>query len=320
MLPVVRVLQLVNEMKETAPPAQVLKYFLSRTLVMGISRCAAIVPENLTYRFCICLTMLAYWCLPGFRRLARHHLEIAFGKEKSPEEIEAILRQTYVNYGRNLAEFFMLPYKSSEWIEKRVKFNDPQWHIRTQLEKGKGVIGLGGHFGSWELVSARLGLHKYPIVIIVKAQRDAIFSKFVMDTRTKWGNEYIFRTRGIRDECLRQLGMNKILALVADQNVSRFGIFVDFFGRKASTATGPAYIAMKTGVLIVPCFPARNQDNTVTLHVLDPIPLRDTGNFDEDLVHNVQLCSKAIEDFARRHPTEYFWWHRRWSTRPLDDE
>ena len=286
---------------------------------MGVSRCAAIAPEKLTYRFCVGLVNLAYWCLPGFRRLARRHLEIAFGKEKSPEEIEQILRQTYLNYGKNLAEFLMLPYKSREWIESRVNFNDPHWHIRTQLEKGKGAVALAGHFGSWELVGARLGMHKYPIVVVVKAQHDAVSSRFIMNTRMKWGNEYIFRTRGVSKECLHQLTLNKIVGLVADQNVSRRGVFVDFFGKKAATAIGPAYIAMKSGIPVIPAFPARNPDNTITLHVMDPIPMRDTGNFEEDLVHNLQLCTKAIEDFAHKHPAEYFWWHRRWRTRPPDE-
>lgn len=293
-----------------------IKYFCIRTFVMSICRLATIVPERLVYRFCVGLSMVAYRRVPRFRRLARRHLDIAFGNEKSPEEIEEILRQTYVNYGKNLAEFLMLTYKSNEWIENRVNFNDPNWHIRTALEKGKGVVGLGGHFGSWELVAARIGLYKYPIVAVVKAQRDAIFSKFVMDTRTKWGNEYIFRIRGVRDECMRQLNKNKIIGLVADQNVTRRGVFVDFFGKKAATATGPAYIAMKAGVPVIPSFPARNPDDTITLHVLDPIPMRDTGNFEEDLAHNVQICSDAVEDFAREHPTEYYWWHRRWRTRP----
>lgn len=297
-----------------------IKYFFLRNTVVSISKLAAFMPEKHTYKFCVSLTMLAYRRFPKFKNLARRHLEIAFGKEKSPEEIDAILKQTYINYGKNLAEFLMIPHKTPEWIESKVRFNDPNWIIRSELNKGKGVIGLGGHFGSWELIAARLGLYKYPLVAVVKAQRDSLFSKFVMDTRTKWGNEYIFRVHGVREECISQLSQNKILGLMADQNATRGGLFVDFFGKKAATVTGPAYIAMKTGAAIVPSFPARNEDGTVTMHVMPPIKLKDTGNFDEDLLYNVQLCAKAVEDFARRYPAEYFWWHKRWKTRPEDEQ
>lgn len=297
-----------------------LKYFALRALLLSVSRVATIIPERITYKCCVWLSLYFYRKAPKYRKLARKHLEIAFGSEKPPEEIDEILRQTYINYGMNLAEFLMLTYKSREWVESKVNFNDPNWHIRTQLEKGKGVVGLSGHFGSWELVGARTGIYKYPIVVVVKAQRDAITSKFIMDTRTKWGNEYIFRMRGVRDECMRQLALNKIVGLIADQNVSHGGVDVDFFGKKASTATGPAYIAMKAGIPVTPSFPARNTDGTITLHVFDPIPMRDTGNFDEDLVYNVQLCNKAIEDFARLNPAEYFWWHRRWRSKEKKEQ
>ncbi len=297
-----------------------LKYFLIRSVVAAIGKMAAVAPESWTYSVCVRLTLFLHRKVHKFRKLARKHLEIAFGKEKTPEEIDEILRQTYINYGKNLAEFLMVPHKSKEWIESRVAFNDPNWIIRTELQKGNGVIGLSGHFGSWELVAARLGIYHYPMVAVVKAQRDAMMSRFVMDTRTKWGNEYIFRTKGVKEECYRQLKQNKILALMADQNASHGGIFVDFFGREASTFKGPAFFGMMTKAPVVPSFPMRNEDNTVTLHVFKPIEMRDTGNFDEDLQYNVQQCALAVEKFARKYPSEYFWWHRRWKTKRKDSE
>jgi len=292
------------------------RYFLIRSAIMGFGKLAAVLPERLTYGACVGLLQFARVAAPKFRKLARRHLEIAFGNEKSAAEIDDILRRTYTNYGKNFAEFLMLPHKSKEWIENRVSFDDPNWRIRTQLEQGRGVVSLGGHFGSWELVAARLGLYKYPIVVVVKAQRDAIFSRFIMETRMKWGNEYIFRERGVKEECYRQLEQNKILGLMADQNATRGGVYVNFFGRPAATATGPAEIAMKRGLPVIPGFPARNPDNTITLHILDPIPMRDTGDYEADLAHNLQLCTNAVERFAREHPDEYFWWHRRWKKRP----
>ncbi len=292
-----------------------LKYFAIRSVIAGLGKFSAVIPEKLTYNTCVKLLLYLKDKFPKFRELARTHLNIAFGDEKTPEEIDAILHQTYINYGMNLAEFLMLTHKSAEWIERKVDFDDPNWEIRTEHEKGRGVVTLGGHFGSWELVGARIALHRYPIVIVAKAQRDAIFSRFIMDTRTKWGNEYIFRERGVKEECHNQLDRGKILALLADQNSSR-GVYVDFFGKKAMTATGPAEIAMKRGLPVIPGFPARNPDGTITLHIKEPLQMRDTGDFEADLLFNTQMCNRAVEDFARVYPAEYFWWHRRWKSKP----
>ena len=295
------------------------RYFLIRSVIMGLGRIAAVAPERLTYAVCVRLLLIARVAVPRFRRLARRHLEVAFGKEKTPAEIDDILRRTYINYGKSFAEFLLLPHKSKEWIESRVTFDDPNWNTRTQLEKGRGVVSLGGHFGSWELVAARIGLYKYPFVAVVKAQRDAFMTQFIMETRTKWGNEYIFRERGIKEECYRQLDQNKILGLMADQNATR-GVFVNFFGRPACTATGPAEIAMKRGLPVIPAFPARHPDNTITMYVLEPITMRDTGDHEADLAYNLQKCSDAVENFAREHPEEYFWWHRRWKSGPKTEK
>lgn len=297
------------------------KYFFIRALFKSFSKLASVIPQDLTYRLCVGIAMFGYRCLPGFSRLARGQLEIAFGDEKSPEEIENILKLSYVNQGKNLAEFLMLPYKSAEWVNSRIKFHDPKQHLRREIDKGKGVIGVGAHVGNIEMACAWIGVNKLPMVTVVKAQRDALFNKFVMHTRRKWDTGLIFKARGIKKECFRQLEKGKIIGLVADQNAARGGVFVDYFGKKAATVTGPADIAMKTGLPVLPGFlTTRNPDNTMTLHVLDPIPMRDTGNREEDLLHNVQLYTKAIEDFVRKYPSEYLWWHQRWKTQPQDSE
>lgn len=281
----------------------------------AIGRLAAFMPESLTYRFCVALALFGYRRIPRFRRLARGHLEIAFGSEKSPEEIESILKQSYINQGKNLAEFIMIPYKSAEWIRSRIVYNDPNRVLDAELAKGRGAIAVGAHIGNNELVCAWIGINRLNMVTVVKAQRDALITDFIMETRSKWDVQMLFRAVGVKAECLKQLGDNKIIGLVADQNTARNGVFVDFFGKKAATATGPADIAMKTGLPVVPSFwSTRNPDNTLTVHVLDPIPMRNTGDRESDILYNVQLYTKAIEDFIRKYPSEYLWWHQRWKT------
>jgi len=61
------------------------KYFLVRGLIMLLGRLAAIAPEKTTYAVCVRFLLFAYKKFPKFRNLARRHLDIAFGKEKSPE-------------------------------------------------------------------------------------------------------------------------------------------------------------------------------------------------------------------------------------------
>jgi len=295
------------------------KYFLIRAFVKALGKCAAVVPERVTYAMCTGLALVAHSCVPRLRRLAREHLEIAFGAEKSPHEIDDILRRTYINYGKNLAEFLMIPHKSADWVLARVKFNDPGGRLDAELKKGRGVVALGAHAGNIELVCAWIGIKKLPMVTVVRAQREALLTKFILETRLKWDTKMIFRARGVRRECIRQLAQNRIIGLVGDQNAASHGVFVDFFGKKAATATGAADIAAQAGLPVIPAFmSSRNPDNTITVHVLEPIPMRDTGDREADTVYNVQQYTAAIERFVREYPAEYLWWHRRWKTTPED--
>jgi Kdo2-lipid IVA lauroyltransferase/acyltransferase len=294
-----------------------LKYFFIRAFVIAMGRCAAIAPEKLTYGACARLALVGYKRAPRFARMAREHLFIAFGNEKSPEEIEEILRRTYINYGKNLAEFLMIPHKSADWVLKKIKFNDPNGWLDAELKKGKGVVALGAHMGNIELVCAWIGINKLPMVTVVKAQREELFTKFVMETRMKWDTKMIFRAKGVRRECVKQLGLNKIVGLVGDQNAASHGVFVDYFGKKAATATGAAEIAVQTGLPVLPAFlGTRNADDTTTVHILEPITMRDTGDKEADTLFNVQTYTNVIERFVREYPTDYLWWHRRWKTRP----
>ncbi|MFA6448678.1 MAG: hypothetical protein WCX65_04350 [bacterium] len=302
---------------EKMPAGKRIKYFFIRSLVISMGKLAAVTPEKMMYRACARLALFGYRKVPSFSKLARKHLEIAFGNEKTPEEIEEILRQTYINYGKNLAEFLMIPHKSAEWVQSRVKFNDPGGYLDAELAKGKGVIAIGAHVGNIELVCAWIGVNKLPMVTVVKAQREEIMTKFITETRLKWDTKMIFRAKGVRRECVRQLGLNKIVGLVADQNAASNGVFVDFFGKKAATATGAADIAVQLGLPALPAFlSTRNPDDTITVHVLEPILMRNTGDKDADTLYNVQLITTVIENFVRKYPTEYFWWHRRWKTQP----
>lgn len=295
------------------------KYFTIRILLKAAGKTAAVLPEKMTYGLCVRLALFGHRRFPRYRRIAREQLETAFGGEKSAEEIEAILKQSYINQGKNLAEFLMIPYKSAAWVNSRIVFSDPRGNIAAELAKGRGVIAVGAHVGNNELVCAWLGVHKTPMVTVVKAQRDALINAFITETRLTWGTEIVFRARGVKRECLRQLGMNKIIGLVADQNTASSSVYVDYFGKKAATATGPADIAMRTGLPILPAFMStRNPDDTLTVHVLDLIHMRDTGDTEKDIAHNTQLYTTAIENFVRKYPSEYLWWHRRWKTQQQD--
>jgi KDO2-lipid IV(A) lauroyltransferase len=95
------------------------------------------------------------------------------------------------------------------------------------------------------------------------------------------------------------------------------GIFVDFFGVPACTASGVARLALRTEAAVVPAFTIWDRDlRKYRIHFAPPLELVRTADPEADVVANTALFTRTIEDYVRRYPDQWLWVHRRWKTRP----
>jgi KDO2-lipid IV(A) lauroyltransferase len=95
------------------------------------------------------------------------------------------------------------------------------------------------------------------------------------------------------------------------------GVFVDFFGIPACTASGLARIALRTDAAVVPGFTIWDESLRKYRLRFDPaVELVRTGDLEADIVANTQKFTKVIEDYVRKYPEQWLWVHRRWKTRP----
>ena len=108
------------------------------------------------------------------------------------------------------------------------------------------------------------------------------------------------------------------VGILMDQNASpNEGIFVDFFGVPACTTTGLARIALRTDASVVPAFtPWDASLRKYRLSFQRAVELVRTGDEVADIRENTARFNAVIEDFARRHPEQWLWVHKRWKTRP----
>lgn len=256
---------------------------------------------------------------PHRRRVARQNISFAL-PEKSEEERERILRQCYENIGKSLVEFLRLPYLWQKGSLDEVISLEGEEHLRAALKKGRGVILLTAHYGNWELVGARLTASGYPLNVIARHQRDSGTTQLVNGVREAAGMRVLAARRADSSEILRRLRQNEIVGLLADQNAGRKGLFVDFFGRPASTHAGAALFALRSRAAVVPVFGLRNEDGTHTARLLPEVELVRTGRMREDVEANTARFSRIIEEQIRARPGLWFWLHERWRTRPRRQE
>jgi KDO2-lipid IV(A) lauroyltransferase len=111
------------------------------------------------------------------------------------------------------------------------------------------------------------------------------------------------------------------VAILIDQNVLRDeAVFVDFFGKTAATTPGLAYFALRTGAPILPVFCDLAPRSTYHIRILAPVLIESSGDFDRDVLKITGFCTKMIEVEIRRKPSHWFWFHKRWNTRPREEE
>ncbi|NQU16265.1 MAG: lysophospholipid acyltransferase family protein, partial [Desulfobacteraceae bacterium] len=109
---------------------------------------------------------------------------------------------------------------------------------------------------------------------------------------------------------------NMAIGFLMDQNVDWYeGVFVRFLGRTACTNKGLALLALRTGTPVIPMFSARQEDGRYRITFGREVALVRTGDKTRDLEENTQLFSEIIETYVRKHPDQWFWFHRRWKTK-----
>lgn len=248
------------------------------------------------------------------KKIARESLHIAFGQEKTDEEIEEIIRRCFANFGQGMVEMIYFNEHLS-LMDKYVAFEGKE-NLDAALAKGKGVMAVTAHFGNFPLLMMYMARQGYPCSVLMRNTRDPKIDEFLLQKRTEAGLKTIFalpRKAAVMNT-LKALRNNEIVFILMDQNFgSEGGVFVDFFGQKAATAPGPIVLAMRAQSPVVPIFIRRENDiNKIKVEPEMEIEKRD--DYDAMVLANVAKITKVIESYIRRYPYEWGWMHRRWKT------
>jgi len=259
-------------------------------------------------------TFILFYHFSEKNRLITLHNLIRSFPEKTLPEITGIAKNVYLNLGTVAAEFFEIPYLTEENMSEWVKFEGLENYTRA-LSKKKGILFYTGHLGNWELGGTCFGLQGMGVNVIYRALDNPLLEDFVAWFRTHTGHKVIPKGGAAR-KIVKLLKKNEMIGILIDQNVSwREGVFVDFFGRPASTTTGLAALALQTEAPVIPVFIVRLEDETYKIIIYEEVEITKTDDYEADLFENTQRLTCIIEDLVRKYPDQYFWLHQRWKTK-----
>ena len=258
---------------------------------------------------------IAFSATPRLRQVGMKNLTIAF-PEKSDREREQILRAMYRNLGWQLAEFCQMPHYTLDRANQFIRYEGLEHYLATR-QRAQGVLILTGHLGAWELSSFYHSLAGYPMSMIIRRLDNPLIDRLVNGIRCQHGNRVLHKddfARGL----IAAMRAGETVGVLMDTNMTPpQGVFVNFFGYAACTASGVARVALRTGAAVLPGFLVwEPTEKRYLLHFLPELALVNTGDEDRDAIANTQLFTSTLENVIRRYPEQWLWVHRRWKTRP----
>jgi KDO2-lipid IV(A) lauroyltransferase len=296
-----------------------LEWWATRQLITALNLIGRCTPRAALPGIGRALGMAAFHGMRRYRTVARANLQRAYGHEWSEEKIEQVARESFRHLGITLIEFFLRePRITGAEVEREVRF-EGQAHYEEAFARGKGVILVTAHYGNWEMMGPRLHRSGYRVSAVSRTADDPGLERMIESIRQRCGLQQIPRRQAAR-QGLAALRRNEILAILLDQNTAEGGVFVPFYGYPASTATGPAVFALKTGAAIVPTFCLREPDGTHVMKAWPPIYPTSTGERTEDVRRLTAEITQVIELQIRERPELWCWLHNRWKLQPPPEE
>jgi KDO2-lipid IV(A) lauroyltransferase len=256
-------------------------------------------------------------------RLDRKHRERALANlrrsfpELSEKEREELARRSMQELFMFFVEMFFTTrmIRIDTWARYIVLENFAK-PLELMVRRDGGLIMLTGHYGNFEILGYLLATLGFPTSSVARPLDNPYLSDFVFGVREKQGQRIIDK-RGATNDVIDVIESGGAVGFVADQNAGSKGVFVDFFGRKASTYKSIALLAMQYEVPVVIGYARRlNDEFKFVVGAQDVIYPADWKEQRDPLRYITQRYTTALEQVVRTDPGQYWWVHRRWKTRP----
>ena len=272
-----------------------------------------ILPERLAYRIFRGLAHSMYRRDGKSVKRLRTNLSIVM-PSLNPSELEKLVIRGLESYMRYWCDTFRIHRWSHERIEKSVSLTNDHL-LRNPIKEGRGVVIALPHSGNWDHAGAYFCQQGIPLVTVAEILKpEKLFAKFL-----RYREEMGFEVLGLDSRAfvtlVRRAREKRLIALVADRDLSESGITVNFFGHEAKMPAGPAVLAIREGL---PLVAAHVTYTSTGIHIeFNEVDIPDIDDEESRIQETVQRTANLFAAGISKAPEDWHMLQRIWIDRGL---
>ena len=228
----------------------------------------------------------------------------------SEAELEVLLGQAMSSYLRYWCDTFRIQDWSTSQIQSSVTLTRGEL-LLDPMREGRGVVIALPHSGNWDHAGAYFCSLGIPLVTVAERLKpEALFQRFLR-YRQAMGFEVLSIDSRSFATLIKRAREKRLIALVADRDLSASGVDVNFFGFPARMPAGPALLAIKTGIPLVVAHVSYTQNG---IHIeFTSVDVSEDGSESERVAQMTQRMASLFEKGIAAHPQDWHMLQRIWT-------
>jgi KDO2-lipid IV(A) lauroyltransferase len=291
-----------------ARPAETGTYLAYRFL----SWLAPMIPTRSGRRASAALGRLLFRLAPGMRSTVAANQAQVIGRPVDDRLVQASTREAFELYARYWFDtFHALGWEDQRFVDS-FRFDGIE-HVEKALADGKGVVIALPHTGNWDVGGKAMALRLAPIVSVAEHLRPEALFELFLEHRRRLGMDIIdLASDHVGRQLSQHLERNRIVALVADRDLSGGGVEVQMFGRARRMPAGPALLSLTTGASLL-SGPTFTTDRG-WFEILTPVSIEPTGRRKDDVRALTQALATSFERAIASAPSDWHLFQPAWET------
>lgn len=253
---------------------------------------------------------IAYRRASGKREVVERNLARVVGPG---EHLDEVVRAAFASYARYWLETFRLGRYSADEVREMVEPVGSCVEVMQEaIDEGRGVLLITPHLGFYDLGVAWVGLQGWQFTTVAEVLRPRALFEWFARIRGRYGMKVIPARNGraVRERLGEALDAGEGVALVADRDLRRRGIWVEFFGERTTFPASPALLLARKQVPLLAGSVTRHEDRYQVR--LERVRYELSGDEATDVEAMAQLTAGVLERLIGQAPEQWHLFSRNW--------